>query len=57
MAKLDSALAIDPTNIKVYVEESVIYQPAKSTMRFCLYSGKLKNNPPSMRLMVNESDV
>ena len=26
-------------------EESVIYQPAKSTMRFCLYSGKPKNNP------------
>lgn len=47
-AKLDSALAIDPTNKKYMWEESVIYQPAKSTMRFCLYSGKLKNNPPSM---------
>ena len=36
-------------SIKKYMwEESVIYQPAKSTMRFCLYSGKLKNNPPSM---------
>lgn len=29
-------------------EESVIYQRAKSTMRFCLYSGKPKNNPPSV---------
>lgn len=47
-AKLDSALAIDPTNIKVYVGRISYLSACKSTMRFCLYSGKLKNNPPSM---------
>lgn len=47
-AKLDSALAIDPTNIKVYVGRISYLSACKSTMRFYLYSGKLKNNPPSM---------
>ena len=31
-------------------EELVIYQRAKSTVRFYLYSGKPKNNPPSCLL-------
>lgn len=47
-AKLDSALAIDPTNIKVYVGRISYLSACKSTMRFCLYSGKPKNNPPSV---------